>query len=69
MLAFGYLKLDGAEKIIDNYINNKSKAQRLIYSIPIGEMVNLCGNLRSERLFTKGDYITYIQNQFCRINQ
>ncbi len=67
--CLGNLKLDGAKKIIDNYISNKSKAQHLINSIPIGEMVNFCGNLSSERLFTKGDYITYIQNQFCRINQ
>ncbi len=64
----GNLKTDGVEQIINNYVNNKTKAQYLINYIPIGEMVSLCGNPNSERLFTKEDYIIYVQNQFCKNN-
>lgn len=64
----GNLKIDGAEQIVSNYMNNKSKAQCLINSVPIAEMISLCGNRDSKRLFDKDDYISYIQNQFCKIN-
>lgn len=66
--CLGNLKIDGIEHIMYNYINNKSKAQKFINSIPIGDMVSLCGNSNSARLFNKADYIIYIQNQFCKVN-
>lgn len=67
--CLGNLKADSAEQIMNNYVNNKSKAQHLINHIPIGEMVSLCGNPDSERLFSKEEYILYIQNQFCKTNR
>ncbi len=63
--CLGNLKTDSVNAILDNYINSKTKAQSIINAMPIGQMIKKCGNSRSKRLFIKGDYITYIQNQFC----
>ncbi len=65
--CLGNLKTDGAENVIHNYLTNKSIAQDFITTVTIAEMVKLCGSSDSERLFTKGDYITYIQNQYCKL--
>lgn len=64
--CLGSLKIDGVETVIDNYINSKSIAQNARLNIPIYEMVKKCGTKDSQRLFTKGDYIAYILNQYCK---
>lgn len=62
----GNIKRDNIEKVINNYINNTSLAQNSRLTVPICEMVKVCGNPNSNRLFDKGDYITYILNQYCK---
>lgn len=62
----GNIKRDNIEKVINNYINNTSLAQNSRLTVPICEMVKVCGNPNSNRLFEKGDYITYILNQYCK---
>lgn len=62
----GNLKTDGIEKILNNYINNKSLGQKVRLSVPIKELVSTCGNLNSTRLFDKDDYIIYLLNKYCR---
>jgi hypothetical protein len=47
------LKRDGVEKIVENYINNKSMAQNISISKSISELVKKSGNNRSQRLFGK----------------
>lgn len=64
--CLGNLKTNGAEVIMDKYMNNRSKAQNYISNVTISEMVSLYGNFESKRLFTKEDYIIYIQNQYCK---
>lgn len=64
--CLGNVKRDGINQVIKNYQNNNSVAQRLISTVTISEMVRLCGNPDSLRLFTKGDYIIYIWNQYCK---
>ncbi len=65
--CLGNLKSGSAEQIIKNYQYDYSTAQKNISTIPLSQMVRRCGNPNSQRLFTKGDYITYIQNQFCKL--
>ena len=62
----GNLKRDGAEKIIDNYVNNKSAAQHIMVNTEIREIAGACGNLQSSRLFLMGDYKRYLYNFFFR---
>ncbi len=61
----GNLKEDGAEKIVQNYLENKSSAQGARLNIPISEMARECGAPDSGRLFTKDDYISYLLNRYC----
>lgn len=65
----GNLKKDGIERVLNNYINNRSLAQHNRLTVPINKMVKACGNSNSKRLFDKGDYIIYIINQYCKIDQ
>lgn len=62
----GNLKNDGIEKILNNYIDNKSSGQQCRNTIPINKMVREYGNPESNKLFDKDDYIIYILNQYCR---
>lgn len=63
----GNLKTDGAEKILDNYVNNKSVAQNALVTVPISKMVAEHGNPDSLQLFDKGDYRNYILHKYCRM--
>lgn len=60
------IKSDGIEKVLNNYRNNISLGQRSRLKVSINEMVKLCGNPNSNRLFDKDDYIIYIINKYCR---
>jgi MoaA/NifB/PqqE/SkfB family radical SAM enzyme len=62
----GNLKTDGAEKIINTYVNNRSPAQQTMLTVPIGEMVKKCANPESMRLFENGDYQNFILDKYCR---
>lgn len=63
--CLGNLKSDGIEEVLHNYVCNKSLAQKIRSSIPLNELVNTCGNPLSDKLFTQGDYITYLLNEYC----
>ena len=62
----GNLCTDGAEAILDAFLQNRSPAQRARKTVPLGEMVCACGNPRGEGLFTRWDYTVYLLNRYCR---
>ena len=64
--CLGNLKTNPTEEILNDYINNNSIAQRILTSVPVGEMVKKCGNIESTRLFSKCDYKNFILNKYCR---
>jgi hypothetical protein len=59
------LKKDGVEKVVENYINNKSIAQNISISKSISELVKKSGNNKSQRLFGENDYKIYLLNEYC----
>lgn len=61
----GNLKTDGLDKVMDNYINNKSTAQNIRANVPLKDIAKKCGDPTSNRLFTRGDYIDYLLNKYC----
>lgn len=63
----GNLKSDGAEAILENYVQSRSTAQRIRLTVPICEMVRRCGDPSSQRLFSKGDFVDLIVNKYCRL--
>jgi len=64
--CLGNLKTDGAGKILDSYASNASIGQHAMSTIPVGEMVRMCGNPESMRLFDEGDYVDFILDSYCR---
>lgn len=62
----GNLKTDGAQAVLQNYTENKSPAQHVRQTVPLGEIVRAAGDPSSRRLFTKTDYIEYALNKFSR---
>ena len=62
----GNLKRDGAEKILDCYLNSRSLAQHTRLNTPTRELVLSQGDPTSRRLFWQGDYIELILNRYCR---
>lgn len=62
----GNLKRDGAEKIAENYLKNRSVAQNISFTVPVCEMAKKFGNPNSKRLFSKGDYYELLLNRYCR---
>ena len=62
--CLGNLKKDGAEEILKTYVNNSSIAQRIMTTVPIGEMVSKHGNPESTRLFQKDDYVNFVLNKY-----
>lgn len=62
----GNLKKDGAEKVLQNYKNNKSFAQQTRLTVPICDIARSEGDETSERLFGKEDYIELLLNRYCR---
>ena len=62
----GNLKTDGAQAVLQNYAENKSPAQHVRQTVPLGEIVRAVGDPSGRRLFTKNDYIEYILNKYSR---
>jgi MoaA/NifB/PqqE/SkfB family radical SAM enzyme len=62
----GNLKTDGCKAILNNYQNGTSVAQRIAGTVPVCEMAKACGDMKSQRLFTRGDYLAYLLNRYCR---
>ncbi|MDR0916341.1 MAG: radical SAM protein [Oscillospiraceae bacterium] len=63
----GNLKTDGAESVINAYNHSVSIAQNARLTVPLGDMIRLCGDRTSQRLFLKSDYIMYILNKYCEV--
>ncbi|MGL4336641.1 MAG: radical SAM protein [Turicibacter sp.] len=64
--CLGHLETDGIEVILNNYQTNASLAQQTRLNVPVSELVRLCGNKTSRRLFDEEDYISYLLNQYCK---
>ena len=64
--CLGNLKTDGAQAVLKNYSENRSVAQHVRATVPLGEIVRAQGDPESLRLFGKGDYIDYLLNRYCR---
>ncbi|MBR5519670.1 MAG: radical SAM protein, partial [Clostridia bacterium] len=62
----GNLKTDGAEAILEAYLQNKSIGQQIRLNVPLGEIVSAVGDPTSKRLFGKGDYVEYCLNLYAR---
>ena len=62
----GNLKTDRVENILENYIESKSVAQHTRLTVPLCSIVKSQGDCKSQRLFSKGDYIEYLLNKYCR---
>lgn len=60
----GNLKQQSPDEILYNYINNISLAQNTLTTKTIGELVSVCGDKDSERMFTEEDYLNYIINRY-----
>ena len=61
----GNLKTDGAKTVLENYIENKSAAQKIRATVPLSRLVRAHGDPESLRLFSEGDYIEYLVNKFA----
>ena len=64
--CLGNLKTDGAGAVLEAYSKEKSLAQHTRATVPLCEIVKACGDPQGQRLFTKGDYIEFLLNQYCR---
>lgn len=64
--CLGNLKTDGAKAVLENYKNSRSIAQYTRLTVPLCELVKAKGDPQSQRLFTRGDYIFYLLNTYCR---
>lgn len=64
--SLGNLRYEGIKTILENYMDNKSAAQKIKLTIPICEMAKKYGNPDSTRLFGEGDYKNYLLHLYCR---
>lgn len=62
----GNLKTDRIETVLKNYTENESVAQHTRLTVPLCNIVKSQGNSKSQRLFSKDDYIEYLLNKYCR---
>lgn len=62
----GNLRADGPEKVLENLAQDRSTAQRVRKTVPLGRLVQACGDPDSRRLFGRGDYVDYLLNRYCR---
>jgi hypothetical protein len=62
----GNLKTEGAEKVLNAYVNNSSVAQFTMATTPINEMVKKHGNADSLRLFGAWDYANLLLLKYLR---
>lgn len=64
--CLGNLKTDGVQSVLETYVNGGSIAQHTRLTVPLCEMVKAEGYPQSQRLFTRGDYIAFLLNRYCR---
>ena len=62
----GNLRTDGAEAILQTYLDSASPAQHAALTVPVREFVRAYGNPDSERLFGQSDYLEFLLNRWCR---
>ena len=62
----GNLRADGAEAVLNAFLQNRSPAQRVRAAVPLGELVRAGGDAGGEGLFTRDDYIIYLLNKYCQ---
>ena len=62
----GNLMSDGAETILENYTESRSRAQQTRLNVPLCELVLTQGDPTSQRLFLEDDYIELVMNRYCR---
>ena len=62
----GNVRADGAEAVLAAYAQDGSVAQRARRTIPLCDLAAAQGDERSQRLFGRDDYITYLLNRACR---
>ena len=60
------MRADGAEAVLAAYAQDGSVAQRARRTIPLCDLAAAQGDERSQRLFGRDDYITYLLNRACR---
>lgn len=64
--CLGNLKKHGARTVLENYVESNSAAQQTRLTVPICDIVKAQGDRRSQRLFSKDDYISFLLNKYCR---
>ena len=52
--------------ILSRLMNDESPAQRIRATVPLSELVRVCGAPDSRRLFGRDDYIEYLLSRYCR---
>lgn len=62
----GNLRRDGAEAVLNAFLENLPLAQRVRAMVPLGELVRAGGDSRGEGLFSRDDYIVYLLNKYCQ---
>lgn len=62
----GNLKADGAKAVLETYAQSRSVAQRVRLSVPLCDLAASQGRRDSNRLFSRGDYIEWLLNRYCR---
>ena len=62
----GNLRTDGAETVLENFLLNRSPAQHVRLTVPLREIARACGDPSSQVLFTRGDYVIFLLNRYCR---
>ncbi len=62
----GNLREDGAGEILSRLAGDQSRAQHIRATVPLSELVKVCGAPDSKRLFDREDYIEYLLNRYCQ---
>ena len=65
--CLGNLKTLGAERILANYVENRSPGQSVMNTVPLRDIGAAAGNPDSRRLFLRDDYERYLVNKYCRL--
>lgn len=66
--CLGNLKKDGVKAVLENYTKSRSIAQHIRLNVPLCEIIKLQGDRTSLRLFSKGEYIDFMLNKYCRLS-
>ena len=60
----GNLKTDGIQEIMRNYRDGRTPGMRINGTIPVSELAKKYGDLKSKKLYTKGDLFTRFIHQW-----